>query len=133
MGCTSFVEDATMTAPMTAVEAVTVVTVVTLVTAVRVVVAVAVEEAACGRVPRGLRGVVLATAGSLEAVIVVAAIVVAIPVARVALEARDTATGAGMARWRVGARVLVEVVVTAQTARAVTTALSSGCRGAGMC
>ena len=33
----------------------------------------------------------------------------------------------------VGARVLVEVVVTAQTARAVTTALSSGCRGAGMC
>ena len=127
MGCTSFVEDATMTAPMTAVEAVTVVT---LVTAVRVVVAVAVEEAACGRVPRGLRGVVLATAGFLEAVIVVAAIVVAIPVARVALEARDTATGAGMAIWRVGARVLVEVVLTA---REVTTALSSGCRGAGMC
>ena len=130
MGCTSFVEDATMTAPMTAVEAVTVVT---LVTAVRVVVAVAVEEAACGRVPRGLHGVVLVTAGSLEAVVVMAAIVVAVPVARVALEARDAATGAGMARWRVGARVLVEVMVTAQAARAVTTALSSSCRGAGMC
>ena len=76
---------------------------------------------------------VLATAGFLEAVVAMAAIVVAIPVARVALEARDAATGEGMARWRVGARVLVEVVVTAQAARAATTALSSGCRGAGMC
>ena len=70
---------------------------------------------------------VLVAAGFLEAVVVMAAIVVAIPAARVALEARDAATGAGMARWRVGARV------TAPAARAVTTALSSGCRGAGMC
>ena len=119
-----------MTALMTAVEAVAVAT---LMTAVRVVVAVAVAEAACGRAPRGLHGVVLVAAGFLEVVVVMAAIVVAIPVARVALEARDAATGAGMARWRVGARVLVEVMVTAQAARAVTTALSGSCRGAGMC
>ena len=91
------------------------------------------EEAACGRVARGLHGAVLVTAGFLGAGVLVCAIVVAMPAARVALEARAAATGAGMARWRVGARVLVEAMVTAQAARAVTTALSSGCRGAGMC
>jgi hypothetical protein len=110
---------------MTAVEAVTVVT---LVTAVRVVVAV--EEAACGRIPGAVE--LLAAAGSLGAAIVVAVIVVAvivaaIPMARLVLVAREAAIGSGMARWRVGARV------TAPAARAVTTALSSGCRGAGMC